>query len=78
MRGVDSHRRTLSGTVCPGKKFAALSRRLQYIRTWLNQALARKDRRFEAMYEVDIKGEACPKSIASEKTNARDTAAAFL
>jgi transposase len=64
MRGTDSHSESLFTTV-KLEDFVPANHPLRPIRTWVNEALAKMDESFSAMYEVDIKGGR--PSIAPEK-----------
>jgi transposase len=64
MRGADSYNGSLFTTV-KLEDFVPAHHPLRPIRTWINEALAKMDERFSAMYEVDIKGGR--PSIAPEK-----------
>lgn len=64
MRGADSYSESLFTTVRL-EDFVPASHPLRPIRAWVNEALAKMDERFSAMYEADIKGGR--PSIAPEK-----------
>jgi len=64
MRGADSYNEALFSTV-KLDEFVPASHPLRPIRTWMNDALAKMDARFSAMYESDVKGRR--PSIAPEK-----------
>ena len=64
MRGADSYSESLFTTV-KLEDFVPAKHPLRPIRTWVNDALAKMDARFSAMYEADIKGGR--PSIAPEK-----------
>lgn len=64
MRGADSYNEALFSTV-KLDEFVPPSHPLRPIRTWMNDALAKMDTRFSAMYESDVKGGR--PSIAPEK-----------
>jgi transposase len=64
MRGADSYNESLFTTVRL-EDFVPASHPLRPIRAWVNDALAKMDERFSAMYEADIKGGR--PSIAPEK-----------
>ena len=64
MRGADSHSESLFTTV-KLEDFVPANHPLRPIRTWVNEALAKMDVSFSAMYEDDIKGGR--PSIAPEK-----------
>jgi transposase len=64
MRGSDSYNESLFSTVRL-EDFVPASHPLRPIRTWMNEALAKMDERFSAMYEADVKGGR--PSIAPEK-----------
>jgi transposase len=64
MRGADSYSESLFTTVSWRTLFPA-NHPLRPIRTWVNEALAKMDAKFSAMYEADIKGGR--PSIAPEK-----------
>jgi transposase len=64
MRGADGFSESLFSTVRL-EDFVPQSHPLRPIRTWLNDALAKMDAKFSAMYEADIKGGR--PSIAPEK-----------
>lgn len=64
MRGSDSYSESRFTTVRL-EDFVPASHPLRPIRTWVNDALAKMDGKFSAMYEADIQG-GCP-SIAPEK-----------
>src|ERR1035438_5034916 len=64
MRGADSHSESLFTTV-KLEDFVPANHPLRPIRTWINEALAKMDVSFSAMYEDDIKGGR--PSIAPEK-----------
>ena len=64
MRGADSYNEALFSTV-KLDEFVPPSHPLRPIRTWMNDALAKMDARFSAMYESDVKGGR--PSIAPEK-----------
>lgn len=55
MRGTDSYSESLFTTV-KLEDFVPANHPLRPIRTWVNEALARMDVKFSAMYEADIKG----------------------
>lgn len=55
MRGADSYNESLFTTVRL-ESFVPANRPLRPIRTWLDDALAKMDTKFSAMYEADIKG----------------------
>jgi len=64
MRGADTFTEALF-TMAKLEDFVPADHPLRPIRTWVNDALAKMDRRFAAMYEADIKGGR--PSIAPEK-----------
>ncbi|MBK1613822.1 IS5/IS1182 family transposase [Rubrivivax gelatinosus] len=64
MRGADSYNESLFSTVRL-EDFVPAKHPLRVIRTWVNDALAKMDGKFSAMYEADIKGGR--PSIAPEK-----------
>ena len=64
MRGADSYNESLFTTV-KLEDFVPANHPLRPIRTWVNDALAKMDAKFSAMYEADIKGGR--PSIAPEK-----------
>ena len=64
MRGADSYNEALFSTVRLDE-FVPASHPLRPIRAWLNEALAKMDGKFSAMYEADVKGGR--PSIAPEK-----------
>ena len=64
MRGADSYSESLFTTV-KLEDFVPADHPLRPIRTWVNDALAKMDTKFSAMYEADIKGGR--PSIAPEK-----------
>lgn len=64
MRGADSYNESLFTTV-KLDDFVPANHPLRPIRTWVNEALAKMDEMFSAMYEADIKGGR--PSIAPEK-----------
>jgi transposase len=64
MRGADSYNESLFTTV-KFEDFVPATHPLRPIRTWVNDALAKMDAKFSAMYEADIKGGR--PSIAPEK-----------
>ena len=64
MRGADSYSESLFTTV-KLEEFVPPNHPLRPIRGWINEALARMDEKFSAMYEADIKGGR--PSIAPEK-----------
>jgi transposase len=64
MRGADSHSEPLFTTV-KLEDFVPASHPLRPIRIWVNEALAKMDASFSAMYEADVKGGR--PSIAPEK-----------
>ena len=64
MRGADSYSESLFTTV-KLEDFVPANHPLRPIRTWVNDALAKMDAKFSAMYEADIKGGR--PSIAPEK-----------
>ena len=64
MRGTDSYNESLFTTV-KLEDFVPTGHPLRPIRTWVNDALAKMDAKFSAMYEADIKGGR--PSIAPEK-----------
>ena len=64
MRGADSYNESLFTTV-KLEDFVPASHPLRPIRTWVNDALAKMDAKFSAMYEADVKGGR--PSIAPEK-----------
>lgn len=64
MQGADSYNEALFSTV-KLDEFVSANHPLRPIRTWMNEALAKMDARFSAMYEADVK-EGRP-SIAPEK-----------
>ena len=64
MRGSDGYNESLFSTVRL-EDFVPANHPLRPIRTWLNEALAKMDERFSAMYEADVKGGR--PSIAPEK-----------
>ena len=55
MRGADGFSEALFSTVRL-EDFVPQSHPLRPIRSWLNDALAKMDASFSAMYEADIKG----------------------
>ena len=55
MRGADSYSQSLF-TAVKLEDFVPANHPPGPIRTWVNDALARMDTRFSAMYEADIKG----------------------
>lgn len=55
MQGADSYNGGLFTTVRL-EDFVPTSHPLRPIRAWVNEALAKMDVRFSAMYEADIKG----------------------
>jgi len=55
MRGADSYNESLFTTV-KLEDFVPANHPLRPIRTWVNDALAKMDAKFSAMYEADIKG----------------------
>jgi len=55
MRGVDSHNESLFSTVEVGD-FVPANHPLHPIRMWVNDALAKMDINFSAMYGADVKG----------------------
>ena len=64
MRGSDSYNESLFSTVGL-EDFVPANHPLRPIRTWMNEALAKMDERFSAMYKADVKGGR--PSIAPEK-----------
>ena len=64
MRGADGYNEALFTTV-KLEDFVPASHPLRPIRSWVNEALAKMDAKFSAMYEADIKGGR--PSIAPEK-----------
>lgn len=64
MRGIDSYSESLFTTV-KLEDFVPANHPLRPIRTWVNDAVAKMDVKFSAMYEADIKGGR--PSIAPEK-----------
>ncbi|HRD98553.1 MAG TPA: IS5 family transposase [Rubrivivax sp.] len=64
MRGPDSYNESLFTTV-KLEDFVPAKHPLRPIRTWVNDALAKMDAKFSAMYEADVKGGR--PSIAPEK-----------
>ena len=64
MRGADSYSESLFTTVNL-EDFVPAKHPLRPIRTWVNDALAKMDAKFSAMYEADVKGGR--PSIAPEK-----------
>jgi transposase len=64
MRGADGYNESLFTTV-KLEEFVPAQHPLRPIRTWVNDALAKMDSKFSAMYEADIKGGR--PSIAPEK-----------
>ena len=64
MRGADSYNESLFTTV-KLEEFVPANHPLRPIRLWVNEALAKMDGKFSAMYEADIKGGR--PSIAPEK-----------
>lgn len=64
MRGADAYNEALFSTVCL-EDFVPSTHPLRPIRKWINEALAKMDEKFSAMYEADIKGGR--PSIAPEK-----------
>ena len=64
MRGADRYSESLFTTV-KLEDFVPVNHPLRPIRTWVNDALAKMDTKFSAMYEADIKGGR--PSIAPEK-----------
>ena len=64
MRGADQYNESLFTTVRL-EEFVPASHPLRAIRVWVNEALAKMDSKFSAMYEADVKGER--PSIAPEK-----------
>jgi transposase len=64
MRGADSHSEPLFTTV-KLEDFVPANHPLRPIRMWVNEALAKMDAKFSAMYEADVKGGR--PSIAPEK-----------
>jgi transposase len=64
MRGVDSYTENLFSSV-KLDEFVPANHPLRTIRAWVNEALAKMDSKFTAMYEADIKGGR--PSIAPEK-----------
>jgi transposase len=64
MRGADTFTESLF-TMAKLEEFVPVDHPLRPIRAWVNDALAKMDRRFAAMYEADIKGGR--PSIAPEK-----------
>lgn len=55
MRGADSYNESLFTSV-KLEDFVPANHPLRPIRTWANDALAKMDEKFSAMYEADIKG----------------------
>jgi len=64
MRGSDGYNESLFSTVRL-EDFVPANHPLRPIRAWMNEALAKMDERFSAMYEADVKGGR--PSIAPEK-----------
>jgi transposase len=64
MRGSDGYNESLFSTVRL-EDFVPANHPLRPIRNWMNEALAKMDERFSAMYEADVKGGR--PSIAPEK-----------
>jgi transposase len=64
MRGADSYSESLFTTVRL-EDFVPANHPMRPIRTWVNDALAKMDGKFSAMYEADVKGGR--PSIAPEK-----------
>ncbi|MBZ8139659.1 IS5/IS1182 family transposase [Rubrivivax gelatinosus] len=64
MRGADSYNEALFSTVRL-EDFVPAKHPLRVIRTWVNDALAKMDGKFSAMYEADVRGGR--PSIAPEK-----------
>jgi hypothetical protein len=64
MRGADAYNEALFTTIRL-EEFVPANHPLRPIRTWVNEALAKMDAKFSAMYEADIKGGR--PSIAPEK-----------
>ena len=64
MRGADSYNEALFTTV-KLEDFVPVNHPLRPIRQWVNEALAKMDVKFSAMYEADIRGGR--PSIAPEK-----------
>ena len=64
MRGADSYNESLFTTVTL-ENFVPATHPLRPIREWVNDALARMNTKFSAMYEADVKGGR--PSIAPEK-----------
>jgi transposase len=64
MRGADAYNEALFSTVRL-EDFVPAKHPLRPIRQWVNEALAKMDEKFSAMYEADVKG--CRPSIAPEK-----------
>ena len=64
MRGNDIYNESLFSTVRL-EDFVPANHSLRPIRLWMNEALAKMDERFSAMYEADVKGGR--PSIAPEK-----------
>ncbi len=64
MRGADSYNESLFTSVRL-EEFVPANHPLRPIRAWVNDALAKMDEKFSAMYEADIKGGR--PSIAPEK-----------
>ena len=54
MRGADGYNEALSSTV-KLEEFVPQTHPLRPIRKWLNEALAKMDTKFSAMYEADVK-----------------------
>ena len=55
MRGSDGYNESLFSTVRL-EDFVPANHPLRPIRAWMNEALAKMDERFSAMYEADVKG----------------------
>lgn len=72
MRGADSYNKNLFTTVRL-EDFVPSNHPLRPIRHWVNDALAKMDAKFSAMYEADVKGGR--PSIAPEQAHAGDVAA---
>ena len=53
MRGADRYNEALFSTIRL-EEFVPANHPLRPIRTWLNEALAKMDARFSAMYEADV------------------------
>lgn len=55
MRGSDGYNERLFSTVRL-EEFVPANHPLRPIRIWMNEALARMDERFSALYEADVRG----------------------